>query len=842
MNSSRSASFAGSSLRLALLSSTMIVVAFPFAAQAQSASPGAERPAQAQAGQIQFNVPPQELDSALTRVADQGGIRIFFTSAELSGLRTGGVSGAMPVEQALSQVLTGTNFGWRYREARTVVIEKLPEASNGAIQLGPVRVEGGSDSTASGYRLGAIASAATTERTQSYAARAVTIGKGEQALKDIPQSVSVLTRQNMDDQNISTIAQALNNVPGITISKSPGTGYFIFSRGFTIDTLQFDGATVFRNGYSAGSYMAESMVFYDRMEVLRGATGLLQGPNAPGGTVNLVRKRGQDQFTVGATVSAGSWNHYAGQIDVGGPVADDGRLRIRAIADYDRSDSVVDMVWSKTRSLYLAADYDIDPDTVIGLGVSNRHMRGRPFERGLPRFADGGDLDLPRSTFAGADWNRTSSDRTMLYGDIEHRFSGEWSIKLSAVHFEEDSGAIYQFLLGPIARSGPRTETYSDFATDFHLKGTSVDAHVNGRFEAWGMEQDVTIGADYMTHRTNDTIARQFRAEPADVFNLNNHRPARSLDSLIAAQYSQRSWYDIEQHGLYGAWRLKPAAPLTFIVGGRLTWYDNTYLAQSGNQANYGAIGETKIEAHGKFVPYAGLIYALDPNWNVYASYARIFEPQSVRDAAGDVLKPVEGINYEVGVKGEVMDGRANLSFALFRYDHRNRAIFDFAGGFACDGWYCSQAAGKVRSQGAEFEASGELAPGLQVSAGYTYNTTEFLEDPTYKGQRFSTWTPKHLFRIWANYALPGALARFSVGTGVNAQTGTIANDRNFDLPGFAIWNARLGYRINEKTSLAINLNNIFDKKYYIPSYSANNANNFYGDSRNFTVTLRATF
>lgn len=841
MSSSRSASFAGSSLRLALLSSTMIAVALPFAAQAQSASPGGERPAQAQAGQIQFNVPPQELDSALTRVADQGGIRIFFTSAELSGLRTGGVSGAMTVEQALSQVLTGTGFGWRYREARTVVIEKLP-AAQGAIQLGPVRVEGQSGRAANGYNIGAVASPATTESTHSYAARAVTIGKDEQPLKDVPQSVSVLTRQSMDDQNISTIAQALTTVPGITISKSPGTGYFIFSRGFTIDTMQFDGATVFRNGYSAGSYMAESMAFYDRMEVLRGAAGLIQGPNAPGGAVNLVRKRGQDQLTVGATATAGSWNHYAGQIDVGGPVADNGRLRIRAIADYDRSDSFVNMVWSKTRSLYFAADYDIDPDTVIGLGISNRDMRGRPFERGLPRYADGGDIGLPRSTFAGAEWNKTSSDRTMFYGDIEHRFSSQWSVKVSAVHFQEDSGATYQFLLGPVARTGARTETYSDFATDFHLKGDSLDAHVNGVFEALGVEHDVTIGADYMTHRTDDTIARQFRAESADVFNLNNDRTARSLESLIATQYSQRSWYDVEQHGLYGAWRLKPIQPLTFIAGARVTWYENSYRAKSGTQANYGAIGETKIEAQGKFVPYAGAIYALNSSWNVYASYAKIFEPQSVRDAAGNVLKPVEGVNYEAGVKGEVMDGRANLSLALFRYDHRNRAVYDFAGGYACNGWYCSQATGKVRSKGVEIEASGELAPGLQVSAGYTYNTTKFLEDPTYQGQRFSTYTPKHLLRLWANYTLPGRLDPISVGAGVNAQTGTLASDRSFDLPGFAIWNARLGYRLNDKISLAANLNNIFDKTYYIPSYSSTNGNNFYGDPRNFAVTLRAAF
>lgn len=802
-----------------------------------------EAQAQERAASKTFDIPAQPLGDAVTELGRQGRVQITAETGLLAGRQSSAVSGRFAATEALSRLLTGTGLTWRWIDKNTVALERALQSSDGAIQLGPVRVEGnGGNSIATSGQLGAPFSAATSEGTRSYAARAVTIGKSELALKDIPQSVTVLTRQRMDDQNVISIGDALESVAGITLQRGPGPGLFVNSRGFEINMLQYDGVPTPRNLYSAGSYLVDSMAFYDRVEVLRGAAGLLQGANAPGGAVNFVRKRGQSDLTINASAIAGSWNHFGAQFDVGGPVDAAGHLRVRTVADYDQSDSFVDYVWSKARSLYFAVDYDLTPDTVIGFGVSNRHSRGRPNERGIMRYADGGDLGLSRSTFSGADWNRTQNDQTTYYADIEHRFSDAWKVKIAALHRDEHSRANYQFISGTISRTTLAGARYSDFATDFNPKGNAIDGYVEGRFSTLGMENTIVLGANHLSYKTDDILARQFNVENVDIFNIRHDRARQTVDSLADNAFSSRSAYDVKQTGIYGSWRLKPVEALTISLGGRVSWYDYAYRSRNGTARAYGAESVSTSEENGNFTPYVGAVYAVNRNWNVYASYASIFEPQTARDRSGILLKPVTGANYEAGIKGELAGGAANVSLAIFRYDHKNRAFNDVSGGFACDGWYCSVASGRVRSQGVELEASGELLPGLQLAAGYTFNTTEYLEDPTYTGQRFALATPKHLVRITVNYTLPGDLDRFSLGGGVKAQSSSISLDRVFDLPGFAIFDARIGYKVNDNVTVALKVDNLLDKRYYLPGYGSVSVNNFLGDPRNFALTVRGRF
>ncbi|AUW57582.1 TonB-dependent siderophore receptor [Sphingobium sp. SCG-1] len=810
-------------------------------ATALGASAIVATPALAQ-GTRSYDIPAGPLADVLNAFARQAAVEMAYRAELTAGLSSVGLNGSYGPAEGLSRTLAGTGIIFRQTGPRAFTLERAPQSADGAIQLEPIRVEGevGSSNV---QPLGAAFSSATTEGRRSYAPSVVTIGKTEQALKDIPQSVSVLTRQSMDDQNIITLGQALTAIPGITLARSPGVGSFVYSRGFEISALQYDGVPLARNLYSTGSFMADSMVFYDRIEVLRGAAGLLQGANAPGGAINFVRKRGQAEQTVNVSLLGGSWDHFGGQLDFGGPVDKDGRLRIRAIADFDQADSFVDMVWNKTRSFYLAADYDIDPDTVLGVGISNRRFNGRQFERGLPRYADGGDLGLARSTYLGADWNRVTSDQTMLHLDLEHRFSDSWSAKVSGIHFDESNRSNYQFVSGAISRVTGGGATYSNFATDYKTKGNAIDAYVAGSFDIGGIGSEVIVGGNYLSHKTDDVLARQFNvATISNIGNVNNYRPRRTLADLIATQFSQRSAYAIEQYGVYGTWRLRPVEALTITFGGRLNWYDYSYTSRSGTAASYGAPNAATTRANAKFTPYVGAVYALGEAWSVYASYATIYDPQTSRDADGNLLRPIDGRNYEAGIKGELMEGRANVSLALFRYDHRNRSVNDIAGGFACSGWYCSIASGKVRSEGVEVEANGEILPSLQASMGYTYNKTEYLEDPSLEGAWFSTWTPRHLLRLWADYTLPGKLERISTGLGVTAQSKMKGYDRSFDITGYSVWNARIGYQITPALLAAVNVNNIFDKTYYIPSYAQQANSNFYGDPRNVTVSVKARF
>jgi iron complex outermembrane receptor protein/outer membrane receptor for ferric coprogen and ferric-rhodotorulic acid len=772
--------------------------------------------AQATTGQraVAFSIPAGPLSAALGAFGVQAGVMVASDPALTASARTDGVTGTYAVDAALERLLAGTGLqavarpegGFRLRQAA---------APGQAATLAPVTVTGSYN--------------ATTDGTASYTSPAVTIGKTTQALKDIPQSITVLTRQRMDDQDMTSLPDAVNNTAGMVGVQGVGPGVAINARGFPVDLLQYDGVALLRNSYSLGNWEQDSLVFYDRVEILRGAAGLLQGAGSPGGAINLVRKRGGAEPSVVITGKAGSWDHYGLQLDAGGPLNAAGTLRGRVVVDEDQSHSAIDYVWDKTRNLYAALDYDVTENTTVGIGISNRYSRSRPMFVGYPRYEDGGDIDLPRSTFTGSTWNRAKNDQTIFNADVTHRFNDAWRFRLAGVAMNEKNTTVHQRAVGPVLPDGSGLD-YGNFGVDFKSKQRGLDMSVNGNFTALGMEQEVVVGASYSKLTTADRFTRAWESG-GNVFDIDHHRPWQDIDSIAATSgYDSRSSYDIRQKGLYGTWRVKPIESLALIGGGRVGWFDYGY--SSGGTT-------TTSTTSGKFIPYVGLVYSLTDNWSAYTSYTTVFEPQTERSLDGSLLKPIEGNNYEVGVKGELMDGRINTSVALFRYDHKNRAVNDYDAGFACDGWYCSRASGKVRSQGLEAEISGEVVKGLELYAGYTYNTTKYLSDPDNQGAVFNTWTPKHMLRLWANYKLPGMMNRVSVGAGVNTQTDTISSDREFKLAGFTVWNARVGYQATSELSFAVNLNNVFDKKYYVPSYNTVSGNNYYGEPRNVMLTVR---
>jgi outer membrane receptor for ferric coprogen and ferric-rhodotorulic acid len=194
-----------------------------------------------------------------------------------------------------------------------------------------------------------------------------------------------------------------------------------------------------------------------------------------------------------------------------------------------------------------------------------------------------------------------------------------------------------------------------------------------------------------------------------------------------------------------------------------------------------------------------------------------------------------------VGLKGELLDGRVNTSIALFRYDQENRAVEDPNSNDACGGGNCSTASGKVRSQGLEAEISGEVLDGLQLTAGYTYNTTKYLEDPDNQGKVFSLWTPKHMLRVWSDYQFSGDWSRVSTGLGFTTQSHTLGYERSFTVPGYTVWNARVAYQLSPEIGLALNANNLFDKTYYNPGYNQLNGSNNFGDPRNVMLSVKYT-
>jgi len=266
-----------------------------------------------------------------------------------------------------------------------------------------------------------------------------------------------------------------------------------------------------------------------------------------------------------------------------------------------------------------------------------------------------------------------------------------------------------------------------------------------------------------------------------------------------------------------------------------------------------GAYSTQPYEESGEFTPYGALQWEFAPAWTTYLSYAEIFRSQANQfTASGDRLDPATGNNIEAGLKGALFGGRLHASLAAFRIIEENRSQSDPLNPSPCagspTGGACFVAEGKVRSQGLDAELTGQLAPGLQLSAGYTWNQTEYLRDRSATGapsanenQPLSTFTPRHLARIWANWK-PGASA-WELGAGVNAQSYTYKTGGalRFEQGGYATWSGRIGYQINRNLLASVNFNNIFDKHYY-RTLGSTSGSNWYGEPRNVTATLKAVF
>lgn len=784
---------------------------------------------QVMAEEFSINIPAQSLPQALQAFGQQTNQQVIYNADDMAGLKSTRVSGKMSPQAAITELLRGTGVRYSF-EGNTLMLVR-GTATEG-LELGATTIS-------------AQHANATTEGSNSYTSNAVTIGKGTHTLKEIPQSVTVMTRKQMDDQDLVDLKDALNQTTGVVGLQGVGKGLIVSSRGFQIDDWQYDGVPIPRNTYSLGNWATQDLIFFDRLEILRGASGLLQGTGSPGGAINLVRKRGQNAPTVTVTGKAGSWDHYGLQVDAGGPLNQAGTIRGRVVADQDQSNSFIDYDWSRTLSLYGALDIDLRDDTTLGLAVSRSDGDSRPSIRGLPRYADGKMPDIKRSTYTGSRWNSSDIDVTTVYADLEHRFNDDWAFKVGAVHMTENNKAKNQRVqsAGDGLEADGTGVQYADFVTDFDSTKVGLDMNLNGKFEAFSMQQEVMLGGNFSQLETDDQLARTFNNSTDTIFDLNHNRPDISYDSLINATGGRGtlSKYDIRQKGLYGTWRVKPVDDLTLVLGSRVSWYDYSYKSKTQTRTGITPNDPSTSNETGEVTPYAGIVYDLSREWAVYASYTDVFQPQTNRDAGGTVLKPVIGSNYEIGLKGELMDGRVNTSLAIFRYDQENRAVNDIAGGMECDGWYCSKASGKVRSQGIDAEISGEVVENLQLFAGYTYNTTKYLEDPTNEGRVFSTWTPKHMLRMWANYQLPGDWSRVSTGLGFTTQSHTLGYEGTYDVAGYTVWNARVGYQLSPEIGLAVNANNLFDKKYISAGYNQLDGNNNFGDPRNLMFTVKYT-
>ncbi|KJJ99850.1 MULTISPECIES: TonB-dependent siderophore receptor [Pseudomonas] len=663
----------------------------------------------------------------------------------------------------------------------------------------------------------------TTEGTGSYTTGEMkTATKLPLTMRETPQAVTVITRQRMDDQAMTSVNDVVKATPGLFLSQSSGPGRQTYSaRGFDIDNIMYDGLPSSYQGWSVG--VQPNLAMFDRVEVIRGATGLVTGSGNPSAAINMVRKRPTAEPQVTVTGATGSWDDNRGEFDASSALNDSGTLRGRVVGSYRDADTFRDEENSNHGLFYAVGEADLSENTTATLGFSRQEDRTNFFWGGLPIGTDGHHLDLPRSTYPGTDWEDKKQDINTVFGEVKHRFANDWQLQMAASQATQKalfSGTYLSRYDGPLANTA--------WQARYDEVQTAYDVFANGPVQAFGRTHEVVVGA---SSREYDMTTHNYSPY---VFSLPINAPkpdfARTTDDHEVTT----------QNGVYLTTRLSLADPLTLILGGRLDWYD--YDNQTG-------AGDYKVTRN--VTRYAGVIYDLNDTYSVYASYTDIFTPQTAKDISGKLLEPIVGENYEIGIKGEYFDGALNASLAVFQIDQLNRAV-QVDDPVGCPKLDCYDASGKVRSQGIDLELQGALTENWQVGAGYTYTRTRYLkdQDPSNEHQPLETDKPEDLFKLSTVYRFQGPLEKLRIGGNVYWQS-RMYNDvpvtggsYRIEQGSYAVTDLMAGYEVNKHLDLQLNANNVFDRVYYsaIGSDVKWGSTDTYGNPRSYMLTAKYRF
>lgn len=742
---------------------------------------------QAQTQRIDFHISTQSLVDAIELFSAQSGYQVIYDANQVAGIVSPEVQGQYTAEQAL-RTLTGSSARLSQPNPNSFLIE-LPVDLGSGLQLDAVSISG-------------KAPGSTTEGTGLYTTYSSSSStRLNLTPRETPQALTVMTRQRLDDQRLSTLTDTLEATPGIIVTRD-GLGAesdSYYSRGFVIQNYEVDGVptTTRMDNYT------QSMAMYDRVEIVRGASGLISGMGSPSATINLIRKRPTYEGQASITGSAGTWDRYGSGFDVSGPLTESGNVRGRLVADYKTEKAWVDRYKQDTQLLYGITEFDLSEDTLLTLGLSYlRTDVDSPLRSGLPtRFSNGERSNLSRSINSAPTWSYNDHEQTSYFASVEQQLGNGWSGKLEYSHSENKFDELFGFVMGDL---NPNGSGMSQLPVRF--SGTprqdNLDLYVTGPFSLFEREHELIGGVTLSQFSQSVPEWGGWRYDY-------NATPGASIDNIFdwdgkqpkpAFTESGKSSQEENQYAAYLTTRLHLSDDLNLILGSRLIdWErkteDRPYGAASSN---------TDRKETGVFIPYAGVVYDLNDTWSLYASYTKIFNPQGswVQDAQFKPIDPMQGIGYEMGIKGSHFDGKLNSSVAVFKLEQDNLAIWQH------DNVY--EAKQDTTSKGIEMEINGELAEGWQASAGYAYTLTTDNQD-----ERINTVLPRHSLKTFTSYRLPGVLDKVTVGGGVNWQS-KVGNDlHTFTQGSYAIANLMARYDINEHLEASVNLNNLFDREYY---------------------------
>lgn len=685
-----------------------------------------------------------------------------------------------------------------------------------------------------------------TEGTNSYLAKTSrSASKLNLSLKETPQSVSVITRDQIEQRGLTIIDDILAATPGVTVTKLDSERSNYSARGFGITNLQIDGLPTGDNGPRADSF------FFDRIEVIKGAAGLSGSTGDPSATINMIRKRPSKELSGNAALSFGTWNSKRVEADVSVPLTNDGRIRSRVMATHTDKESYIDYYRLKSTAAMAMLEADITPDTVASVGYQYQENNPQGSTWGAVPYwnYDGSLAKLPRHFSLANTWNTIEQDDRTLFADIEHHFDNGWRIKAAASQTESNS--LWLMSYGGNGFPNPVTGTgmglWSTVYPGSESKKTNFELYATGPFNLLGREHKLVVG--YSGYKKEDTdqegtlitnFGNQVTCTPTQWGEnciINDYRTWNGNTNKPSYVITGSSNSEQENQGAYATLKLNLSDPMNIILGARYS----TYKANGTPDIN---LEQT--------TPYFGVLYDLNDFVTAYASYTDMFNPSTALDRNNSYLDPETGTSYEMGIKAEWLDQQLLTTGAVFWSNQDDLAVIDQA---AKDAGIKTRAGGDpmmssgqgLKVQGFELEAIGLIREGWNISTGYTY-----INSISSANSQAATNIPQNQFKIYTGYTLPADLwqssERLSIGGGFNWQSdvfgkwgGAPANtDGKIPQGSYLLANASASYQFNDYLTATVNINNLFDEEYYQNVGFYNGV--YWGEPRNVSLTLRTKF
>ncbi|MFT9016699.1 MAG: TonB-dependent siderophore receptor [Acetobacter sp.] len=812
----------GHSPRVLLCGSSLLMAAacLPAMRQAVAASPVV-----ASSHLASFNIPSQSLGQALVALGEQGGMQIAFDSAAVVGMTSGAVVGRMTAEQALSAVLRGTGIGYRQVGASSVALVRPPSG----IALRPVRVEGNAERSRKELEderwAERISVFGLSRRAGLVPKNSSAATKTDTPLLETPESVSVVTRAQLDQQNARTIAEALRYNAGV--SGDVASGYttrfdMVEIRGFqgAAGADEFvDNLRLFNGAYYATQQIDPYLL--DRIDILKGPPSVLYGQSNPGGAIVLTTKQPLATPVHSVSVEGGTYGYVRGTADFGGRIDRDGRWLYRVAATattsgtqdlHTRNERVgvlPSLTWTPTDRLTMtvSAFWQHDPrggnfDTAPLQGTILPNPNGRISTHFYP-----GDTSFES-------YNRT---QTAVNYHLDYRFAPNWTFRSMARY--ANVGAFFrQVSSGGMLDDDNRTLEREAYASKEHFDTVTVEEQILGHFHTGAVKHDVIIGGNWQNIRDSANLYAG-DASALDVFSPSYGVAVDGLSEITAQGITTN------QEGIYAEDQMS---------WGRLH-------VQGGVRHDWSRIDTRDVLDDGGFNQTdqattwrGGILYAFDMGLSPYFHYAESFQPTNSLSFDGTPFKPTRGRQFEVGLKYQPRNFNGFFTVAL--YDLKQSHVLttdpehlDF-----------NIQTGGIRSRGVEVEAHVDLTRNLNIIAAYTYQDVAYTRGSgDLTGER-PTSVPKQTFSVWGHYDLHnGPLRGLGFGAGVRYNGNTLVdNTLEYVTPSYTLVDAQAQYALDSVLPrlkgmlFQVTAQNLLNKRYY-PGCASADTGCYIGANRN---------